>query len=153
MQCDEQHIQGCRLLRGRDGFTLQLEPAELSPAHAVQTGPRAEVSQGHQQSIAMLVLDGLEVHLAQVLGTQHALQKAQQRSAAGKDSWAEPQTAAGSWRYLKLGYRLQHFEASLQSTGAGGLGWAETLLQPGYLLPQGGQLGAAGCTKHTVSQY
>lgn len=67
MEFNEQDVQGGGLLRRRDGLALQLQFAELRPANAVQVGTSAHVLQQHQQSIAVLVFDWLEIHLPEVL--------------------------------------------------------------------------------------
>ena len=73
MQRDEQGVQGGGLVGAGDGLALQLQLAERGPVHAVQGGAGAHVPQQHQQRVALLVFDWLEVRLAQVMDSQHAL--------------------------------------------------------------------------------
>lgn len=73
MEFNEQYIQGGGLLGRRDGLALQLQPAELRPANAVQVGTSAHVLEQHQQCVAVLVFDWLEIHLPEVLSAQQAL--------------------------------------------------------------------------------
>lgn len=73
MEGDQQHVQGCGLLRGRYGLALELEFAKLRPANPVQVGTGIHVLQEHQQGVSMLVFDWFKVHLTKVLGPQHSL--------------------------------------------------------------------------------
>lgn len=75
MEGDEQHVQGCGLFGGGNGLAVELEFAKLCPANPVQVGTCTHVLKKHQQSVTMLVSDWLEIHLTEVLGTQHPLRK------------------------------------------------------------------------------
>ena len=77
MERDEKHVQGGGLFGGRDGFALELQFAELRPADPVQVGTGVHVLQEHDQGVAVLVFDWLEIHLAEVLGSQHSLRKSE----------------------------------------------------------------------------
>lgn len=80
MECDEKHVQGGGLFRGRDGLALELEFAELRPANPVQVGTGVHVLQEHYQGVTMLVFYWLKIYLAEVLGSQHSLRKIHQKT-------------------------------------------------------------------------
>lgn len=70
---DEQRVQGRGLLRGRHGLAAGLQLADGNPADALEGLVGLHLLQGDDEDVALLVFDGLEEDLPQVLDAQKPL--------------------------------------------------------------------------------
>lgn len=68
MQRDEEHVQGGGFFRRGNRLALELEFAELRPAHPVQVGTGVHVFEEDEESVTVFVFDWLKIHLTKVLG-------------------------------------------------------------------------------------
>lgn len=71
---DDEDVEGVRLLGGGQRLPLALQLGHLHPLAAEERVLTLQVADGHQQHVAVPVLDGLVVDAAQVVSSQQALQ-------------------------------------------------------------------------------
>lgn len=71
---DDEDVEGVRLLRCGQRLPLALQFGHLHPLPAEQRVLAIHVADGHQQHVAVAILDGLVVDAAQVVSSQEVLQ-------------------------------------------------------------------------------
>lgn len=70
---DNEDVEGVRLLGRGQRLPLALQLGHLHPLPAEQRVLTLRVADGHQQHVAVAILDGLVVDAAQVVSSQKAL--------------------------------------------------------------------------------